>query len=144
MQIRNKCSYHMFDDHGMIRRYTDMIAKNLSVIVRNFYRSSIRTIKRNALVAVVCISLFCALSLSIGIITTKAAAKNNELRTKQVFSMEIQKGDTLWSIAKEHITDEYDDINEYIHEIKTSNGLVSDTIHEGAYLIIPYYNSITD
>jgi LysM repeat protein len=134
----------MFDDHGMIRRYTDMIAKNLSVIVRNFYRSSIRTIKRNALVAVVCISLFCALSLSIGIITTKAAAKNNELRTKQVFSMEIQKGDTLWSIAKEHITDEYDDINEYIHEIKTSNGLVSDTIHEGAYLIIPYYNSITD
>lgn len=144
IQIRNKCSYRMFDDHGMIRRYTNMIEMNLSFLIRNFYRSSIRTIRRNALAVAVCISLSCALFLSIGIITTKAAVKNNEPRTKQVVSMKIQKGDTLWSIAKEYITAEYDDMNEYIREIKTSNGLVSDTIHEGAYLIIPYYSSISN
>lgn len=121
-----------------------MIEMDFTYLVRNFFRKPIRTIRRNSAAAAVSIILFCALFLSIGIITTKAAVIKNEPRVKQVISMEIQKGDTLWSIAREYITDEYDSMNEYIREIKASNGLVSDTIHAGAYLIIPYYSNMTE
>jgi cell division protein YceG involved in septum cleavage len=60
-------------------------------------------------------------------------------RFKLVTSVEIKKGDTLWSIATEYITDEYSNLNEYINEIKDTNGLVSDTIHAGNYILVPYY-----
>lgn len=141
IQIRNKCSYHMFDDHRMIRRYTSMIEMDLTYLIRYFLRGIIRRIRRNSIAVAVGIFLFCALFLSIGIITTKAAAMKSEPRVKQVISMRIQKGDTLWSIAKEYITDDYEDLNDYIREIKSSNGITSDTIHAGAYLIIPHYTS---
>lgn len=58
---------------------------------------------------------------------------------KQVVSLQINKGDTLWSIAGRYITDDYRDMNSYIREIKETNGLSSDTIHEGCYIVIPYY-----
>jgi hypothetical protein len=37
------------------------------------------------------------------------------------------------------MTDEYDDMNEYIKEIKDSNGMDSDDIHVGNFIIVPYY-----
>jgi len=70
------------------------------------------------------------------------SADNPVTRKKQVTSLIIEKGDTLWSIAQEYRTEEYDDINEYIDEIKASNGLFTDTIHEGNYIIIPYYKTV--
>lgn len=70
------------------------------------------------------------------------SADNPITRKKQVTSLRIEKGDTLWSIAQEYRTEEYDDIYEYIDEIKASNGLYTDTIHEGKYIIIPYYSTV--
>jgi LysM repeat protein len=118
-----------------------MIEMNLSFFIKNFYKSSVITFRKHLVVVVVSI-FFSGLFLSIGIINTNAAVMKEEPRIKQVISLEIQKGDTLWSIAKEHITDDYNSIDDYIQEIKASNGLTSDTIHEGAYLIVPYYTSI--
>lgn len=69
---------------------------------------------------------------------TVTAQRDGE-RAKIVTSIEVKKGDTLWSIASRYITDEYDDINDYIDELKDSNGLTSDTIHAGSYIIVPYY-----
>ena len=71
--------------------------------------------------------------------SSNVSAQNSSNRNKQVVSIKIEAGDTLWGIAKEYMTEEYNDINEYIEEIKTSNGLFEDTIHEGHYLIVPYY-----
>lgn len=71
--------------------------------------------------------------------TKKVTAKREGYRVKQVASIQIQKGDTLWSIASRHMSDEYEDLNEYIAEIMMSNGLSSDKIHAGSYLIVPYY-----
>lgn len=120
-----------------------MIEVNLTYLIRNTLRDIGRGIRSNYMGVIIGALLFCVLFLSIGIITTKAAVKNDEPRVKQVISMRIQKGDTLWSIAKEYITDEYKDIEDYISEIKSSNGLSTDTIHAGAYLIIPHYTSGT-
>lgn len=82
----------------------------------------------------------CIIVLSFCIISTKVTAENTTFREKLVTSVKIEKGDSLWSIASEYITDEYTDMNTYINEIKKSNGLISDIIHEDCYLIIPYYN----
>ncbi len=58
---------------------------------------------------------------------------------KSFTSIEIQSGDSLWSIASEHMTEEYGSIQEYMKEIKSLNGLRGDEIHAGKFLVIPYY-----
>ncbi|NLJ97486.1 MAG: LysM peptidoglycan-binding domain-containing protein [Clostridiales bacterium] len=76
-------------------------------------------------------------------LTTKTVTAKREIdRVKQVTSIQIQKGDTLWSIASRYISDEYKDMNEYIEEIMHSNGLVSEDINAGKYIIIPYYADV--
>lgn len=76
---------------------------------------------------------------SIYVFSKTVTAQRDVERMKLVTSVEIQKGDTLWSIAKSYISDEYEDIHEYVDELMESNGLVSDTIHAGNYIIVPYY-----
>lgn len=60
-------------------------------------------------------------------------------RFKYFTSLEIKDGDTIWDIANQNITEEYDNINDYIREIKQCNNLSSDHITTGHYLLIPYY-----
>ena len=83
--------------------------------------------------------IFVIIILTIIFTTKTATATNNNKRVKQVASVQIQKGDTLWSIASRYMSCEYKNLNEYIEEIMLSNGLTSDKIHAGNYIIVPYY-----
>lgn len=56
-------------------------------------------------------------------------------------SITIEQGDSLWSIAKEYRTDAYEDIQDYIDELKQLNGLQSEIIHEGQHLVVAYYDT---
>jgi hypothetical protein len=76
---------------------------------------------------------------SVFFITKTVTAQRAADRAKLVTTIEVKKGDTLWDIASLYFTDEYDDLNEYIEEIKDSNGMLSDEIRAGNYIIIPYY-----
>lgn len=67
--------------------------------------------------------------------TTKAAG--NRIRT--ISSVKIEKNDSLWSIASEYYTDDFGSIQDMIDEIKQINGLTSDTIKAGNYIVVPYY-----
>lgn len=89
--------------------------------------------------------LLVVIFLTIIFATKTATAKrdNNSYRIKQIASVEIKKGDTLWSIASTYISDEYKDMNEYIEEIMISNRLSSDTVHAGSYIIVPYYVDVS-
>lgn len=60
---------------------------------------------------------------------------------KYYTSIAIEKGDTLWSIAAKYKTSEYEEIGDYIKEIKRLNHLYDDKICSGKYLIIPYYST---
>ena len=51
----------------------------------------------------------------------------------------IDEGETLWTIAEEHYSEEYNSYQEYIDEVKFINNLTDDTIYRGAKLVIPYY-----
>ncbi len=64
-------------------------------------------------------------------------------REKLYTSVLIEEGDSLWSIASEHACPEYSDTSKFIREVMSINHLTDeDSIHEGAYLVIPYYADI--
>jgi LysM repeat protein len=69
--------------------------------------------------------------------TSDVIAPKGEL--KCFTSIQIESGDTLWSIAKAHMGSEYEKTQEFIDEIKSINRLNSDKIHVGQYLTVPYY-----
>lgn len=69
------------------------------------------------------------------------AGTQNSIRHKYYTSVEIEQGSSLWEIAEEYITEEYDSVEEYIKEVKQINHLTEDLIYEGAYLCVPYYSS---
>lgn len=67
-------------------------------------------------------------------------SKSEEVTYKYYTTIRVEQGDTLWSIAAEHMTDEYDEIWEYIAEVRKLNHLNSNRIYDGKYLTIPYYS----
>lgn len=112
-----------------MNRTTDLMMET-----RNYYQSN-----RKRLWLIGAVLLFVVVLLSVAFITKTVTAQRSAERSKLIVSVEIEKGDTLWSIASEYMSDEYDDMNEYITEIKATNGMVSDDIHIGNYIVVPYY-----
>lgn len=102
-------------------------------------RKVLYNLEKNQTRILISLVALCFIILSLSIISTKVTAQKAIPSEKLVTSVKIEKGDTLWSIANQYITDEYDDINTYIKEIKKTNRLTSDTIHEGCYIVVPYY-----
>lgn len=58
---------------------------------------------------------------------------------KYFVCVNINDGDTLWSIADTYISEEYYSVDEYVDEIKQLNHLTDDKIYSGATLVVPYY-----
>ena len=58
--------------------------------------------------------------------------------------VEINYGDTLWSIAKNNMNPGYTSIKDYISDIKECNQMSSDQLNTGGYLMIPYYEYVRD
>lgn len=52
----------------------------------------------------------------------------------------VKEGDTLWSIAADFYTEEYEDISAFIREIERCNG-ISDHIRIGQNLYVPHYRN---
>lgn len=59
--------------------------------------------------------------------------------TRKFTSVQVMKGDTLWSIAESYRTRNYT-TKALVEEIKRANGLSGDRIMAGSYLIVPYYD----
>lgn len=72
---------------------------------------------------------------------TSAQAQETKPTYKYYKSIVIEKGDSLWSIAKEYMTSDYDSTQEYIEELVQLNSLTSETIHEGQHLVVAYYDT---
>lgn len=76
-----------------------------------------------------------------GILNITAEGSEKSVQ-KQYKSIQIQEGDTLWSIALEYNDEALsnDSTEEYIEDIKSINNLVrDDKITAGNYIIVPIY-----
>lgn len=81
----------------------------------------------------------CVLVSTKGLAQAKGESSVTFTGLKCYKSIEICRGDSLWSIASKNLPEEYSGINAYIADIKRINGLKDDRIYEGTYLVIPYY-----
>jgi LysM repeat protein len=63
---------------------------------------------------------------------------------KYYTSVEIQKGDSLWSIAGTYLENSGMTTAQYVKELKNINGLKEDTIHSGQYLTVMYFSTDSD
>lgn len=70
-------------------------------------------------------------------IPTLAEADSRE-QGKFYKSITIQKGDTLWDLASEYMTDDYASVAEYVTVLKELNHLQGEKILAGNKLIVVY------
>ncbi|BBF42360.1 hypothetical protein lbkm_1042 [Lachnospiraceae bacterium KM106-2] len=74
--------------------------------------------------------------------TRPVFASNSPKDSKRAFriaNVEVKEGDSLWNLAKEYYTDDYENMDHYIDEIKECNSMIDDKIYSGGYIVIPYY-----
>lgn len=89
------------------------------------------------IILIIIVSVVIILSSSIHIF---AKSSNNATYHKYYTSIQIQPGDTLWSIADEYISSINIDKKDYISEICNLNNISEDNIHSGQYIIVAYYS----
>lgn len=67
-------------------------------------------------------------------------SKTKDQKYKYYTSIKLEEGDSLWVIAEQYMTLEYNNIADYIAEVKSINSLSSDNITAGSFLTVPYYS----
>lgn len=101
-------------------------------------------LKNKARLTVICISIFMCITICSGIIIAKAAVTDNGKsdQFKYYTSINIEKGDTLWSIASDYVNvNGSNTINNYVNDLKEINNLQTDCIYQGQNLIVYYYSA---
>lgn len=69
-------------------------------------------------------------------------AETRAERVRYYKSIQIQPGDSLWSIAQVYRTEEFPSIYAYIEAIYELNELQSETIWAGSYLMVICYKDV--
>ena len=82
----------------------------------------------------------CIFSMS-GIFSNKTTIEAQGRKEKQFTSIQVKKGDTLWTIARKYMGSEYGSVDEYINEVCKTNHIYDGEITEDMYLVIPYYKA---
>lgn len=101
-----------------------------------------RTIRRRVVLAVLALFLTLIFTLSYNVIVTQANDDMSDISYKYFTFHQVEKGETLWSIAEENINFEfYDSIQHYIDEVAAINHLRDDVIRVGESIVVPYYSS---
>ena len=104
-------------------------------------RAQIEATQQKRIVFSLCFVLAIGLIISIMFGSIKTQAASTETSYKYYTNIRIESGDTLWDIAGEYVTDEYNDRNEYMNEVCTINHISADEIHAGQYIVVPYYSA---
>lgn len=90
---------------------------------------------------IIAIVLIFAFTVGTSFFDNKAVIEAQGVKEKQFTSIQVKKGDTLWTIAKDHMGKEYPSIDEYIEEVCQTNHICDGKITEDMYLVIPYYRT---
>lgn len=84
--------------------------------------------------------ILCTLFMGINLLHSQAEEQKSSPYNKYYTSIQIQEGDSLWSIAERYRIHSGRTVLEYIQDLREMNSLSEDTIHTGNYLTIYYYD----
>lgn len=73
--------------------------------------------------------------------SASAGADHFSAYNKYYKSYVVRSGDSLWSIAEEHLSGGHITVADYIQDVMASNHLKSDYIYDGQLIILPYYET---
>jgi len=112
---------------------------------RTHRRSSKRSFQFHKLIMFITFTLMIAFLCGITFGSMFASAKTSDEKSLDTYkyykTITVESGDTLWDIAVENITAEYDSVDDYISEVCSINGLDSTQIRAGRSLTVPYYSA---
>ena len=78
---------------------------------------------------------------SVSGLDTNARSASDKQEYKYFMSYELERGDSLWSIASENCDTHYDSIEDYMEEICIINSISAESdLIAGTNIIIPYYS----
>lgn len=91
-------------------------------------------------VAIVLFTFFLVGGIVSSIFTRDVQASSVDDGMKYYASIQIQNGDSLWSIADEYADEHYTGRFEYVSEVAEINGIhMNDRLISGEYIVVPYY-----
>ncbi len=97
-----------------------------------------RQAQRKTRLLVLACFLVCSLTVIFAFTSTSVVAHQDTY--KYYTDVKVKANDTLWDIAQEYCSEEYDSIQDYIDEVRQING-ISYLIYEGQTIVVPYYSS---
>lgn len=109
--------------------------------IRNNRRRRQRELRRHIIISVLTLCLALTFAFCITSINTKAKDSSEAVEIKYYTSITVSAGDSLWSLASEHMGNHYASASDYIDEVMNMNALSDETIYAGQHLIIPYYST---
>lgn len=126
----------------MVRAGYTSIYHNVSEqrICSNRIRRS-QEIRRNMFLGMITVFLVILLAITLSSFLSNAKSSEEPTFYKYYTSIEVQSGDTLWSIAQNYKGEHYRNAQEYIREVMQMNALRNDKLVTGQHLIIPYYSA---
>lgn len=122
----------------------DMILEILGLMIKKYSKISkriIRHIQNNKKIQVLITSigmLFIVLFVCTGF-ANKQDTVNACEQNKYFKSVQVEENETVWDIASEYYSDEYDSFDDYIAEIESINSIDADYVKSGCYIVVPYY-----
>lgn len=122
------------------RTYENILLREYRNKKRHEFR--IRQLRRRFFLVILTVVLILLLTVSYHAILSEATTKDKEISYKYYTSIEIQYGDSLWTLAGEYAGEEYKSAEDYVHEVMQINHLREENLIAGQYLIVPYYSKI--
>lgn len=126
---------------GCRRSYDDILERQIGRISK---RSGSRIQRIGILV--MSLAMIAAVSLfSVLFASNPVEASDGKKTIKSYICVEIQDGDSLWSIAQEYMTEEFASVDALLMQIEEANGLHKDTVLKpGNKIMVPRYEVISE
>lgn len=96
-------------------------------------------IQKRIIILAVILIMFVFLLIGNSILTF-ASSRNETPVHKYYTSVQLQKGDSLWSLADEYAASDYASREQFMDEVCKLNKISKEnTLHSGEYLVVSYY-----
>lgn len=127
----------------MVRNRTELSERDRisELRIRNNKMRRKREMQKNFLLTILTACFAITLAFSVNGIFSNAKDMDEPVYYKYYSSIVVERGDTLWSLAEEHMGDQYETKQDYVKEVMQMNGMSDDKLIAGQYLVIPYYST---